>query len=391
MRILTINYEYPPLGGGGGTFTRDVLEEISKKGHEITVLTTHHKSLLKKETVNGVKIIRVPVFFRTKLEVANILSMLSYFPSSLLKALFSLRRREIDIINTHFAVPSGPTGFVLSKLWGIPNVLTLHGGDIYDPCKKLSPHKNFPLLKTVQYVLRTADLVVAQSSDTKNNAYQYYKVNRSIDTIPLGIKKPDFSRKSRTDFNLEPGMPVFCTIGRLIKRKNIDDVLQVLSQLKNQHSFQFLIIGEGPERSHLEALTQQLGLNNNVRFYGNVTDEVKFQLLDLSDYYLSTALHEGFGLVFLEAMSLGLPVICYNRGGQTDFLVNEKSGFLIEVGDRKSFHQKITYLIQNDETRRRMSEHNKETVKDYYIEACAEQYLNLFKKALEKKPVTAPI
>ena len=378
MRILVINYEYPPIGGGGGLVTRDILEHIAKLGHTVTIITSNYKGLKSYDNVNGVNIIRVPVLFRTKEEVANIPSMLCFCPSSILRALFSSNGQIYDIINTHFTIPSGPTGYLLSKIFHLPNVLSIHGGDIFDPSKSLSPHKT-PLLSTIVCsMLNKADRVVAQSNDTKTNAYKYYNVKRHIDIIPLGIKKPVFERKTRFDFGLDTDEMVFCTIGRLVKRKNIDDTLVVLSKLKNRFRFKFLIMGEGPEHTRLEGLIKSLDLKRKVRLLGNVSDEVKYQILDLSDCYLSTALHEGFGLVFLEAMECGLPIICYNRGGQNDFLVNKKTGFLIELGDKNSFFEKLIEIMTNLELKRNISSYNKNLVKNYYIKTCAEKYISLF-------------
>jgi glycosyltransferase involved in cell wall biosynthesis len=231
-------------------------------------------------------------------------------------------------------------------------------------------------------MLNTADRVVAQSSDTRNNAYRYYRVNRPIDVIPLGIKKPVFDKKARSYFDLDSDDFVFCTIGRLVKRKNIDDILAVLSEIKNSHKFKFVVIGEGPQHDHLVRLISRLNLEGKVIMAGNVSDEVKFQLLDLSDCYLSTAIHEGFGLVFLEAMETGDPVICYNRGGQNDFLVDGKTGFLVELGDRKKFAEKVVELMNNSELHSNISAYNRKLVQSYYISACAEKYLSLFDETI---------
>lgn len=382
MRILVINYEYPPIGGGGGFVTRDILEHMARSGYSVSIITSQFEGLKKHETVNGVEVLRVPVLFRKKMEVANMPSMLSYFPYSVIRSIPKLHSRMYDIINTHFAVPSGPTGHLLSKLFHVPNVLAIHGGDIFDPSKSLSPHK-IPLLRdVVRFMLNRADRVVAQSSDTRRNAYKYYDVKRQIDIIPLGIKKPNFEKKTRYDFGLAREEIVFCTIGRLVKRKNIDDTLAVLAGIKNRYKFKFLIIGEGPERAQLEELIGSFGLEEMVHLMGNVSDEVKFQVLDLSDCYLSTALHEGFGIVFLEAMECGLPVICYNRGGQNDFLVNGKTGFLVELGDKKSFSEKVIELMTESKLKKNMSSYNRNLVKNYYISTCAEKYISLFQSVI---------
>ena len=382
MYILVINFEYPPIGGGGGVVVRDTLEHMVKLGHNATVITSHFRGLKKHETLNGVEIFRVPVLFRGKMEVSSMVSLMSYLPSCIISALILLKGRRYDIINTHFAIPSGPAGHLLSKLLHLPNVLTIQGGDIFDPSKSFSPHKTPLLSTTVQTMLNKADRVVASSNDVKANAYRYYKVNREIDIIPLGIKQPFFEKKNRQDFGLDPDEVVFCTIGRLIKRKNLDDAIEIFDDIKHQQRFKFLIIGEGPERAHLEKIIQNFGLDGRVRLLGNISDELKFQLLDLSDCYISTALHEGFGLVFLEAMECGLPVICYNRGGQNDFLINGKTGFLVQLGDKKSFHDKIVKLITDQGLKKDISLYNKKLVKNFYINHCAEKYISLFQKVI---------
>jgi glycosyltransferase involved in cell wall biosynthesis len=380
MRILIINYEYPPIGGGGGFVTRDICENIVSRGHVVTVITSHFKGLPEHEIVNGVNIIRVPVFLRKKMEVAGMASMLSYFPLSVCKAMKHVKVNEYEILNTHFAIPSGPTGYVLSRVFHLPNVLTIHGGDIFDPSKTLSPH-NAPILKqTVKIMLKTADCVVAQSSDTKRNAYTYYNIKRSIDIIPLGIKKPDFTKKYREDFNLGHDEIIFCTIGRLIKRKNINDTLAVLSGLKNKHKFKLLIIGDGPERDNIYELAKQYSIGSNILMMGNVSDDQKFQLLSLSDIFLSTAIHEGFGLVFLEAMEAGIPIVCYNRGGQNDFLEDGRTGFLVDLGDKTKFQERVLELINNDAIRSGMGTYNKKLIQNFYIDVCAEKYISLFNK-----------
>jgi glycosyltransferase involved in cell wall biosynthesis len=331
-----------------------------------------------------VYIFRVPVFSRKEMEVASTASLFSYFPSSVFKAFFNINANSYDILNTHFAIPSGPTGYVLSKVFLLPNILSIHGGDIFDPTRLFSPHNTFLLKDTVRTMLNKADRVVAQSSDTKKNAHKYYNANCPIDIIPLGIKKPVYERKCRKDFGLDSAEIIFCTIGRLVKRKNIDDSLKILSQLKNKYRFQFLIIGEGPERYRIESLIDRYGLKRTVRLLGNISDEEKYQILDLSDCYLSTALHEGFGLVFLEAMECGLPIICYNSGGQNDFLVNGKTGFIVELRDKSKYAKCVENIINNFDLRLKISAYNQSVVKDFSISNCADKYISLFEDVISK-------
>ena len=384
MRILVVNYEYPPIGGGGGFVTRDIFEYIVSRGHHVTLITSKYSNLKNKEVINGVNIHRVSVLFRHKIETASTASMLSYVPSTILNALHNYHKNAFDIVNTHFAIPSGPAGYCIAKFLRIPNVLSIHGGDIYDPSKSLSPHK-IPLLSfAVEFVLNNADCVVAQSQNTKNNTYKYYKFNDKIEIIPLGIKKPVFYKKIRIDFGFNSDDFLICSIGRLVKRKNLDSALEILDNLKND-KIKFIIIGEGPERNRLEMLVTKLGLSSQVRFMGNVSDDAKFQILDNSDIYFSSALHEGFGLVFLEAMECGLPILCYDEGGQNDFLINGKTGFLVKLNDVKSMVDNLTYLMNNRKEREKMGQFNKQLIKNYYINNCGDNYLTLFRKIINTK------
>src|SRR5437899_147046 len=145
MRILFCNYEYPPLGGGGGVINALLAEEMAKH-HEVTVLTSQGRQLPPVPLENGVRVVRSPVFFRKQEAVASLVSMLSFLPMGVRTGKELLRRTEFDVINTHFVLPTGPVGDALSRYAGIPNVLSLHGGDLYDPSKWTSPHRH-PVLR----------------------------------------------------------------------------------------------------------------------------------------------------------------------------------------------------------------------------------------------------
>ena len=382
MNILVINYEYPPIGGGGGVICKDISEEIVLKGHRVTVVTSQYDSLPRHEIVNGVTIIRLPVVMRKKQDVASILSMISYVPLCIRKVTSLLRRERYDVINTHFAVPSGPAGQYISDTYGIPNVLSIHGGDIFDPSKSLSPHDTVGLKQTVRKMLQKADRVVAQSSDTKSNAEKYYGVDRKIDIVPLGIRPSTHSAKSRRDLDLPADKYVFSTIGRLIKRKNIEDLLHIIKEIQISTPSVLLIIGDGPEKDFIESRIRDLRIEGAVRLLGRVSDEQKYEYLNASDGYLSTAIHEGFGIVFLEAMECGLPVICYDRGGQKDFLKNGKTGYLVELGNKAEFASRLKELLESPSLRAEIRSHNKEYVKEFYIESVAEKYLSIFQEAV---------
>lgn len=382
MNILMVNYEYPPLGGGGGVFNMQLAEELSKN-HNITVVTTKFGNDIPNEVVNRVELIRVPVIMRTDQNAATVLSMLSFFPTSLWTGYKQLKKRSFDIIHSMFAIPSAPSGVLLSKKFHVPHVLSILGGDIYDPSKKLSPHKAPILHYTVKKMIEESDKVVALSNDIKKRAIDYYCASKNIDVIHLGIPKPFFIEKAREYFGFKPDDTLLITVGRLIPRKSLGDLINVIGILKDSN-IKLVVIGDGPERKNLVELASSLNVSDRIIFSGYISDEEKFQLLNISDSYVSSSQHEGFGIVFLEAMALGLPIICYDRGGQADFLIDGKTGFLVDCGDREMLKKRIQILCQDMVKRKMISEYNSKYIEDFYIGNCAKKYLELYESLVSK-------
>ncbi len=378
MNILIINYEYPPLGGGGGVFSRDLAEELAKN-NDVDVLTTHFKGLKKEETVNGVNIHRVWVPGRRSLYSATMVSLLFFPLSGAIKGLRLLRKKKYDIINTHFAVPTGPAGLALSALSGIPNILNLPGGDIYDPSKKTSPHRHALLRWTVRNIINRASKVITESTNIANYAKKFYKPSKDITVIPLGIPEPGLKAVGREELDLKKDGLYLVSVGRLVKRKGYDFLIKALSLLRKETpEIDLILIGDGPERGSLEKLSDELEISGRIIFPGAVSDEEKLQYLAASDIYVLSSLHEGFGIVLLEAMFCGLPIIATNEGGQTDFIKDGSNGLLVSPADAKALADAISGLAADADRRHAMGGTNKEAAKQYNISSIANRYAELF-------------
>ena len=100
--------------------------------------------------------------------------------------------------------------------------------------------------------------------------------------------------------------------------------------------------------------------------------------------YLSTAMHEGFGIVFLEAMDFGIPVVCYDKGGQTDFLKDNLTGRVIALNQTEKFINAVVELIKDKAKINKINEHNKEYVKKFYIRNIAQEYLKIYSDVINK-------
>jgi len=376
MKILFCNYEYPPLGGGGGEVTSLIAQEIAKH-HEVTVLTSQAQGLSSRQVIERVQIIRVPVIFRKQKTVANLLSMMTFIPVAIRTGKKVLKNSNYDLINTHFVLPTGPVGDSLSSFAGIPNVLTLHGGDLYDPSKFISPHRN-PLLRSwISRLLRRADVVVGNSNDTLDNMRRYYTPEIEGVRIALGIRNHSVDYEPRSRYGFKNDEILMVTVGRLIARKALIQLIEVINSLKNEN-VRLLIMGEGPQGRFLKYICSRKQLGGKIILLGFVEESEKFQILKICDLFVSTSQHEGFGLVFLEAMQSGLPIVCYNHGGQNDFLKDQETGYLIELNDLGHFIKHCQLLIRDPDLRKKIGENNKLKAKEFNIDRCAALYENVF-------------
>ncbi|MGH9644393.1 MAG: glycosyltransferase family 4 protein [Terriglobales bacterium] len=386
MRILFLNYEYPPLGGGGGVVMAALARTLARR-HDVTVITSRAAGLAAEGLDGGARLARVPVLFRRQLAVANLPSMLAYLPAGLLKGLQLGRGRRFDVINTHFAVPTGPLGNWLSRWLRIPNVLSVHGGDLFDPSKMSSPHRHALLRAVVARVLRSADTVVAQSHDTARNVARIYRVDRSVELIPLGIERPPpCGAAQRKEFDIPDHAFVMVTAGRIVARKASTQLVDTLAAVSGAV---LLVVGDGPQASELMQRAAERGVTDRIRMLGYVADEVKHRAYQVADIFVSTSQHEGFGLVFLEAMAFGLPIVCYDRGGQTDFLSTPATGHVVPLNDLGAFNEAVRALRESPQRRAEIRRGNLLKVEDYFIEQCAEQYERVLERAISSRRTTA--
>ncbi len=381
LRILFCNYEYPPLGGGGGVINAMLAEELAKR-HDVTVLTSQGLNLSRERVENNVRVVRAPVFLRKQKAVATMASMFSYIPRAIHIGRQLTHANDYDVINTHFVIPTGPVGDHLSHFRHIPNVLSLHGGDLYDPSKFTSPHRHFLLRLAIKRLLRRADCVIGQSRNTLYNMRRYYTPDIAGIRIPLGITRPSPGVASREKYKCAQSDILLVTVGRLVARKAVNQLITMTAALKNAR-VKLIIIGSGPEEQLLKSKANELGLDRNVIFLGHATESEKYKILRMCDLYVSTSQHEGFGLVFLEAMAAGLPVVCYAHGGQTDFLEDALTGYLLPLNDLKGFQDRCLELAKDKDLRAQFGKENLRCVKEYFIDQCAARYEDIFVKTID--------
>jgi len=319
MKILVLCYEYPPLGGGGGRVAAQVARELARRGHEVKVQTSGMPHLPAREIIDGVEIVRTSCLRRRE-DTCSVPEMAFYLVASFLPAWRLSREWKPNVIHAHFAVPTGALAFAVSRLTGLPYVLTAHLGDVPGGVPEQTAHL-FRLVNPLARILWTsATAVTAVSSFVAGLARAAYGIDPVI--IRNGIKPRPSAHASRTN-----SIPRILLAGRLSVQKNPLLALQSLALLKDL-DWSLDIIGEGPLGPALRTEADKLGLENRVTFHGWLDGAHVSEIMAQSDILLMTSLHEGLPMVGVEALQHGLAVVGSAIGGLQDIVEEGKNGLL---------------------------------------------------------------
>ncbi len=286
------------------------------------------------------------------------------------------RSFPFDLIHAHEVLPDGYAGLLLSKQFNCPLVVTLHGSpDIYKAAQ-LSTGRRRKVLQT----LKGAGIIIAVSSRLKKVTEEWYScgskirvVNNGFSPSKVGQRRPPLSSKTIS----------LLTVSNLVERKGHRYVLLALSQLvKKYREIKLLIVGDGPERSKLTKLINRLDLQSQVDLLGFVTGEKLAELYALCDVFLLPSWEEAFGIVYLEAMANGKPVIGCLGEGIEDFVEHKKTGWLVKPRDVDSLVEALDYLLSNPEEARAIGERARQVALQYTWERNAERTIEVYKELL---------
>lgn len=278
-----------------------------------------------------------------------------------------LENEKFDAIHCH-----SPMGGVLARLAAkatgtSPTIYTAHGFHFY----KGAPIINWLIYYPVErFLSKYTDLLITINEEDFNKA-QIFKAKDVIHVPGIGINTKKFRDvtknrdKKRAELEITSDTVVLISVGEMIKRKNHETALRALAKVKNKN-FIYLICGRGQLEDYLMNLTKTLGLDDKVRFLGFRNDIP--EMCAASDVFLFPSYQEGLPVSVIEAMSVGLPIICSRIRGNTDLIKDGIGGFLIEPKDINGFANKIEQLINNDKDRIMMGKSNYDSVQRYDID-----------------------
>ncbi|GAW94006.1 glycosyltransferase family 4 protein [Calderihabitans maritimus] len=398
MKVLVLSHMYPnEFNPSYGLFVHQQVTALQRLGLECRVVApvpwtalglgrlnekwNKYASTPERENLEGVTVYhpRVITFPRNFW-----LSSSGWFYYYGIKSFVAQLTREFpfDLIHAHVALPDGYGAVLLKRQYAKPVVVTIHGLDVTQTVKR-----SIFCRRAVQTTLNRSDKIIAVSTMLAELTAKYVKEEQKVTVVHNGIS-PELLYKGESPLRERfKNKKVILTVAALIKLKGYDYTLRALREIKeNVPEFVFIIVGDGPEKRELQRLVSELGLDHNVVFAGRQPHHRTMEYMSICDVFVMPSWKEGFGVVYLEAMAHGKPVIACKGQGIQDLIVNGVNGILVEPKDVGSLAEALKNLLLNSELRQQIGWRARETVLNGYTwEDNARKMTEIYKGIVSRK------
>ncbi len=351
LRVLIISNGHPcPQAPHFYTFIAEQAKALSERVHPTVIIPTERHIPIAKHASHLKFSEKFPAVLRTDDYDVYFPRVYRYLPGlnkyladhlAVWATLYTIRRHGIrfDIVHGHFAHPAGFVAAEVSRLFRRPYVLTVHGSDVFEAfvepetVRRRRRHRDFGL--------RRAHRVIGVSNSLRDGVVRLGVPSSRTMVIPNGLDTAKFSPAPE-------GSTDNCVlyVGNLIERKGIDLLIEAFKRVAPKHpGFRLRLLGDGPAREHLREQTLRFGVADRVEFLPQRPNSEIPGAMAKARLFCLPSREEGFGVVLIEALASGVPVIGARTGGITDIVTSEKFGLLFEPGDAADLATKLDYAL----------------------------------------------
>ena len=368
MNILSLTYEYPPIGGGGSVVAAALNQQLVQAGHRVRVVTSAMRGLAEMEVVNGVEVHRAACWRRNRHYTTAPELLTTLLPAYRL-ACKVIEQERPDVIHTHFAIPSGLIAWLLARRYQIPYVITAHGSDIpgYNPDRFMLLHRIAkPLWRKI---IANAAAITSPSEFLARLLRDHIEVPVYI--VPNGYQPDPAAPQEKRHLVL--------VVARLFPRKGVQHFIEAVSGLDS--GWEYVIAGDGPFMPALQE--QALKLSAPVTFAGFVGKPQLLELYQQAEIFVFPSIQENFPMVLLEAMDAGCAVITTDAEGCAEVVGD--TGIVIEKANSLQIRRALGELIHDANLRASLSTHAMERVQQFRWPRIAALYSEIFAAVLERR------
>lgn len=393
MKIGVISSAYPDYEDDPhGIFVHRLMKEIAKKGHEVHVLAPYTGGETE-YALEGVHVERFHYFYPRRFEklsgragmIDNVkegflvkIQVLTFLFFNVVHSLLKLRK--MDVIHVQWPIPNGLGGIFLKKIYGIPYINTIHGEEVH-----LS--KRYHLLFALRWLVNNSLKTVTNSTATRKFCMESGLDGDKIEVIPFGVDT-DFFRP--LEVYKDENIFQILSVGYLIERKGFEYLIRAMPLVLEEHANARLkIVGSGPLESELKELIYELELGDEVEIVKNISDDELLMVYNSADLFVLPSIvdsqgnTEGLGVVLLEAMACGLPVMGSNVGGIPDIIRDGETGILFTEKDSSMIAEKINLALENKPQMEKIATNGINEVKmKFSWDTIAKEYLDFYKGVL---------
>jgi len=377
QRIAMISDHASPLAAVGGVdsggqniYVAETAKHLASRGYLVDIFTRKDQADQGEvvEWLPGVRVVHVPAGPATFVRKEDLLQWMPDF-SAFVKQ-FAARERY-DLVHAHFYM-SGLAAMELKSALGLPFVVTYHALGLV---RKLHQGiaDEFPARRIAieREIIDSADAIVAECPDDHRNLVTLYGADpHKVAVIPCGFASEDFwpiaPRFARRALGLPSDVPVLLTVGRLVPRKGVDNVIRALSVLVRRLGVpaELLVVGGNsdiadagltPEIARLRAVAAEGGVADRVTFTGRRSRELLKLYYSAADAYVTTPWYEAFGMTSVEAMACGTPVVGARVGGIKYSVLDGFTGYLVPPNDPLALADRLNEICSSRRLAERLS------------------------------------
>jgi D-inositol-3-phosphate glycosyltransferase len=390
-----------PLGGwetgGMNVYVRELGRALAARGVKIDIFTRRQATDVADvvEFAPGARVIHIDAGPHRHVDKYDILDYLPDFACGI-QRFRALTGASYDLIHSHYWL-SGRLGLLFADRWGVPMVSTFH---TLAQLKNRVAESAAEREQAVRYEIerRTmagSDRIVALTAVDRQQMLRHYGQQAPIVVIPGGVDLQRFSPQPRSSARARLGLPegrkVILFVGRIQRLKGLEVLLRAFGRL-NDLDAELLIVGgrrgtthESREISRLQHLATRLGIAERTRFVGAVPHEELPAYYSAADVSVMPSSYESFGLVAVESLACGTPVVATRVGGLTSIVRDGETGLLVPWRDAEMFAERLQRVLRDDGLRERLSSQARDSVLSYGWDGIADEHLALYAEVREAR------
>jgi D-inositol-3-phosphate glycosyltransferase len=395
-RVAVISVHTSPLAalggretGGMNVYVRELSRELGARGYEIDVFTRRTSAAEPDVQPFGpnARVVNIDAGPTDTIDKLRIADYLDEFERRVI-AFAGREGRAYDLIHSHYWM-SGSVALRLAERWRIPHVAMFHTLGEVKMRARVSEHEPASRIAAELAIAEAADRIVVASRHELHLLTTLYHADESrIAVVPCGVDLERFypmdKEAARRALELKDGDRIILFVGRIEPLKGIDILISAAAQLHEDENFRVLIVG-GDSRTEAElatlrALAERLGIDHHISFVGAVPHEDLPTYYNAADVCVVPSYYESFGLVAVEAMACGVPVVASRVGGLTSTISDGETGYLIPWRCPEPFAERLELLLDNDDLRRSFGRAGREAVERYRWANVADSVSDLYEE-----------